>query len=58
MLGRNGAASGGDRAVAALSADAAGMSEFAGALKERISIERPPDLRTASGLQTAGWGWA
>ena len=31
------------------------MSEFAGALKERIIIERPTDLRTASGLQTAGW---
>ena len=31
------------------------MSEFAGTLKERISIERPTELRTASGLQTAGW---
>lgn len=31
------------------------MSEFAGTLKERISIERPADLRTASGLQSAGW---
>lgn len=31
------------------------MSEFAGTLKERIRIERPADLRTASGLQTAGW---
>ena len=31
------------------------MSEFAGTLKERIIIERPADLRTASGLQTAGW---
>jgi head-tail adaptor len=31
------------------------MSEFAGTLKERIIIERPTDLRTASGLQAAGW---
>ena len=31
------------------------MSEFAGTLKERISIERPADLRTASGLQAAVW---
>lgn len=31
------------------------MSEFAGTLKERISIERPADLRTAAGLQAAGW---
>lgn len=31
------------------------MSEFAGTLKERVSIERPTNLRTASGLQTAGW---
>lgn len=31
------------------------MSEFAGTLKERIAIERPADLRTASGLQSAGW---
>jgi head-tail adaptor len=31
------------------------MSEFAGTLKERVLIERPTDLRTASGLQTAGW---
>ena len=31
------------------------MSEFAGTLKERIIIERPADLRTASGLQTAAW---
>lgn len=31
------------------------MSEFAGTLKERIIVERPADLRTASGLQTAGW---
>ena len=31
------------------------MSEFAGMLRERIVIERPADLRTPSGLQTAGW---
>lgn len=31
------------------------MSEFAGTLKERVVIERPTDLRTASGLQTSGW---
>ncbi len=31
------------------------MSEFAGTLKQRIVIERPTDMRTASGLQTAGW---
>ena len=31
------------------------MSEFAGTLKERITIEKPTDIRTASGLQTAGW---
>ena len=31
------------------------MTEFAGTLRERISIERPADLRTASGLQTGGW---
>jgi head-tail adaptor len=31
------------------------MSEFAGTLKERITIERPADLRTASGLQAAVW---
>jgi head-tail adaptor len=31
------------------------MSEFAGTLKERIIIERHAGLRTASGLQTAGW---
>ncbi|HXG81551.1 MAG TPA: head-tail adaptor protein [Sphingomicrobium sp.] len=30
-------------------------NEFAGTLNERIIIERPADLRTASGLQTAGW---
>lgn len=31
------------------------MTEFAGTLRERISIERPADLRTASGLPTGGW---
>lgn len=31
------------------------MSEFAGTLKERVRIERPVPLRTASGLQQAGW---
>ena len=31
------------------------MSEFAGTLKERITIERRADLRTPSGLQTSGW---
>ena len=31
------------------------MTEFAGTLKERVLIERPTDLRTASGLQEAGW---
>jgi head-tail adaptor len=31
------------------------MSEFAGTLKERVRIERPVALRTASGLQQAGW---
>jgi SPP1 family predicted phage head-tail adaptor len=31
------------------------MSEFAGTLKERIIIEKPTEVRTASGLQTAGW---
>ena len=29
--------------------------EFAGTLKQRIMIERPTLLRTASGLQEAGW---
>ena len=29
--------------------------EFAGSLKQRISIERPTLLRTAGGLQEAGW---
>ena len=31
------------------------MSEFAGALKERIRIERPVALRTELGMQSAGW---
>ena len=31
------------------------MSEFAGTLKERVTIERPAGLRTAAGLQGAGW---
>lgn len=31
------------------------MSEFAGTLRERITIERPVTKRTASGLQEAGW---
>ena len=31
------------------------MSEFAGTLKERVTIERPTDLRTESGLQQPGW---
>ncbi len=31
------------------------MSEFAGALRERIIIERPVALRTATGLQEAGF---
>ena len=31
------------------------MSEFAGTLKERIIIERPVALRTATGLQEAGF---
>ncbi len=29
--------------------------EFAGSLKQRIRIERPVALRTAGGLQQAGW---
>ncbi|MBA3667761.1 MAG: head-tail adaptor protein [Sphingomonas sp.] len=29
--------------------------EFAGTLKERVRIERPVTLRTAAGLQEAGW---
>lgn len=31
------------------------MKEFAGALSERITIERPVTERTAAGLQEAGW---
>lgn len=31
------------------------MTEFAGSLRERITIERPTSTRTASGLQEAGW---
>lgn len=31
------------------------MSEFAGTLRERISIERPITTRTPTGLQEAGW---
>jgi head-tail adaptor len=31
------------------------MSEFAGALSERITIERPVTSRTPAGLQEAGW---
>ena len=31
------------------------MSEFAGTLRSRISIEQPSSERTAMGLQTAGW---
>lgn len=31
------------------------MNEFAGKLRERISIERPKTTRTATGLQEAGW---
>jgi head-tail adaptor len=30
-------------------------AEFAGSLRERIAIERPATVRTAGGLQTAGW---
>ena len=29
--------------------------EFAGSLKQRVTIERPTLLRTASGLQEVGW---
>ena len=29
--------------------------EFAGTLRERIAIERPTNIRTATGLQMAGW---
>lgn len=31
------------------------MKEFAGRLRERISIERPRTTRTPTGLQEAGW---
>jgi SPP1 family predicted phage head-tail adaptor len=31
------------------------MSEFAGTLRERITIERPVSLRNAMGLQESGW---
>lgn len=31
------------------------MTEFAGRLRERISIERPTMTRTPTGLQEAGW---
>lgn len=31
------------------------MSEFAGTLRQRISIERPVTSRTPTGLQEAGW---
>ena len=31
------------------------MSEFAGTLKERITIERPAALRNELGMQAAGW---
>lgn len=31
------------------------MSEFAGTLSERITIERPVGTRTAMGLQQSGW---
>ena len=31
------------------------MSEFAGTLMQRVRIEQPASLRTASGLQVAGW---
>ena len=31
------------------------MREFAGMLRERISIDRPTALRTATGLQESGW---
>ena len=30
-------------------------AEFAGSLRERIVIERPATVRTAGGLQMAGW---
>lgn len=31
------------------------MTEFAGKLRERITIERPTTTRTPTGLQEAGW---
>jgi len=31
------------------------MTEFAGSLRERITIERPVTTRSAAGLQEAGW---
>lgn len=31
------------------------MTEFAGTLRERITIERPTTTRTPTGLQEAGW---
>lgn len=31
------------------------MKEFAGALSERVTIERPVSKRTMAGLQEAGW---
>src|SRR3954469_9833870 len=33
----------------------AGMTEFAGTLRERIVVERPVSLRNAMGLQEPGW---
>jgi SPP1 family predicted phage head-tail adaptor len=31
------------------------MSEFAGSLRERVTIERPVSVRNAMGLQEPGW---
>jgi head-tail adaptor len=31
------------------------MSEFAGTLRQRITIERPVNSRTVTGLQETGW---
>lgn len=31
------------------------MTEFAGTLRERVTIERPTTLRTPTGLQESGW---
>ena len=31
------------------------MSDFAGSLRERVTIERPVSLRNAMGLQEPGW---